>query len=83
MITYQNFLVSKDGTPLTGLIQDHVVAGTTLTMRDRFFERYIIFLYLKNSFLFILFLDQIINNLFITLLAQILVEKFVYYHHVF
>ncbi len=74
MITYQNFLVSKDGTPLTGLIQDHVVAGTTLTMRDRFFERYIIFLYLKNSFLFILFLDQIINNLFITLLAQILVE---------
>ncbi|CAF2153027.1 unnamed protein product, partial [Rotaria magnacalcarata] len=26
MITYQHFLVSKDGTPLTGLIQDHVVA---------------------------------------------------------
>jgi DNA-directed RNA polymerase I subunit RPA1 len=42
VITYQNFLVSKDGTPLTGLIQDHVVAGTTLTMRDRFFEKYII-----------------------------------------
>ncbi len=40
MITYQHFLVSKDGTPLTGLIQDHVVAGTALTMRDRFFEKY-------------------------------------------
>ncbi|CAF2125894.1 unnamed protein product [Rotaria magnacalcarata] len=39
MITYQHFLVSKDGTPLTGLIQDHVVAGTALTMRDRFFEK--------------------------------------------
>ena len=39
MITYQHFLVSKDGTPLTGLIQDHVVAGTSLTMRDRFFEK--------------------------------------------
>ncbi|CAF1548477.1 unnamed protein product [Rotaria sordida] len=39
MITYQDFLVSKDGTPLTGFIQDHVVAGTTLTMRDGFFEK--------------------------------------------
>ncbi|CAF1124966.1 unnamed protein product [Adineta ricciae] len=39
MITYQHYLVSKDGTPLTGLIQDHVVAGTALTMRDRFFEK--------------------------------------------
>ncbi|CAF3248989.1 unnamed protein product, partial [Rotaria sp. Silwood2] len=38
-ITYQHFLVSKDGTPLTGLIQDHIVAGTALTMRDRFFEK--------------------------------------------
>ena len=39
VITYQNFLVSKDGTPLTGLIQDHVVAGTAISMRDRFFEK--------------------------------------------
>ncbi|CAF4134244.1 unnamed protein product [Rotaria sordida] len=39
MITYQDFLVSKDGTPLTGFIQDHVVAGRTLTMRDGFFEK--------------------------------------------
>ncbi|CAF5082579.1 unnamed protein product, partial [Rotaria sp. Silwood1] len=36
---YKHFHVSKDGTPLTGLIQDHVVAGTALTMRDRFFEK--------------------------------------------
>ncbi|CAF3697911.1 unnamed protein product [Rotaria sordida] len=28
-----------NGTPLTGLIQDHVVAGRILTMRDRFFEK--------------------------------------------
>ncbi|CAF4359448.1 unnamed protein product, partial [Rotaria sordida] len=38
-ITYQDFLVSKDGTPLTGFIQDHVVTGTALTMRDGFFEK--------------------------------------------
>jgi DNA-directed RNA polymerase beta' subunit len=55
VITYQNFLVSKDGTPLTGLIQDHVVAGTTLTMRDRFFERYIIFLYRKIHFFYLFY----------------------------
>ncbi|CAF4245951.1 unnamed protein product, partial [Rotaria sordida] len=40
VITYQDFLVSKDGTPLTGLIQDHVLAGRTLTMHDRFFENH-------------------------------------------
>ncbi|CAF1460718.1 unnamed protein product [Rotaria sordida] len=28
-----------NGTLLTGLIQDHVLAGRTLTMRDRFFEK--------------------------------------------
>ncbi|CAF1667928.1 unnamed protein product [Rotaria sordida] len=28
-----------NGTPLTGFIQDHVVAGRTLTMRDGFFEK--------------------------------------------
>jgi len=52
VITYQNFLVSKDGTPLTGLIQDHVVAGTTLTMRDRFFEKYIVLFFLKFIFIY-------------------------------
>jgi len=34
-----HFLVPKDGTPLSGLIQDHVVAGVRLTMRGRFFSR--------------------------------------------
>lgn len=34
-----NFLVPKDGTPLGGLIQDHVVAGVKMTMRGRFFNR--------------------------------------------
>lgn len=33
------YLVPKDGTPLSGLIQDHIVAGTVLTMRGRFFGR--------------------------------------------
>ncbi|CAF4356832.1 unnamed protein product, partial [Rotaria sordida] len=27
------------GIPLTGLIQDHVLAGRTLAMRDRVFEK--------------------------------------------
>ncbi|CAF0946490.1 unnamed protein product [Didymodactylos carnosus] len=39
MIAYNHYLVPKDGTPLTGLIQDHVVSGTSLTFRDRFFEK--------------------------------------------
>lgn len=34
-----NFLVPKDGTPLLGLIQDHVVSGVKLTIRGRFFNR--------------------------------------------
>jgi DNA-directed RNA polymerase I subunit RPA1 len=34
-----HFLVPKDGTPLSGLIQDHVVAGVRLTMRGRFFNK--------------------------------------------
>ncbi|KFM65263.1 DNA-directed RNA polymerase I subunit RPA1, partial [Stegodyphus mimosarum] len=33
------YLVPKDGTPLSGLIQDHIIAGTLLTMRGRFFDR--------------------------------------------
>lgn len=31
------FFVPTDGKPLRGLIQDHIVAGTLLTLRDRFF----------------------------------------------
>ena len=35
----KNFLVPKDGTPLQGLIQDHVIAAVKMTMRGRFFTR--------------------------------------------
>lgn len=34
-----NFLVPKDGTPILGLIQDHVVSGVLMTIRGRFFTR--------------------------------------------
>lgn len=33
------YLVPKDGTPLSGLIQDHIIAGVLLTMRGRFFTK--------------------------------------------
>nr|XP_034196000.1 DNA-directed RNA polymerase I subunit RPA1 [Osmia lignaria] len=33
------YLVPKDGTPLSGLIQDHMVSGVRLTVRGRFFSR--------------------------------------------
>ncbi|OQV18278.1 DNA-directed RNA polymerase I subunit RPA1 [Hypsibius exemplaris] len=36
--SYQ-YLVAKDGTPLSGLIQDHIVAGVHLTIRGKFFEK--------------------------------------------
>ena len=35
----KQFLVPKDGTPLQGLIQDHVISGVKMTMRGRFFTR--------------------------------------------
>ena len=34
------YLVPKDGTPLSGLIQDHMVAGVMMTVRGRFFNRW-------------------------------------------
>ncbi|XP_033636533.1 DNA-directed RNA polymerase I subunit RPA1-like [Asterias rubens] len=37
--TSQQYLVPKDGTPLGGLIQDHMVAGVKMTVRGRFFTR--------------------------------------------
>ncbi|XP_023211114.1 DNA-directed RNA polymerase I subunit RPA1-like [Centruroides sculpturatus] len=37
-VNYQ-YLVPKDGTPLSGLIQDHVVSGSLLSMRGTFFTR--------------------------------------------
>lgn len=33
------FLVPKDGTPLSGLIQDHMIAGVRLSLRGRFFNK--------------------------------------------
>ncbi|XP_032689427.1 DNA-directed RNA polymerase I subunit RPA1 isoform X2 [Odontomachus brunneus] len=33
------YLVPKDGTPLSGLIQDHVVSGVRLTTKGRFFSK--------------------------------------------
>lgn len=35
----KQYLVPKDGTPLAGLIQDHMVSGVALTIRGRFFTR--------------------------------------------
>uniref|UniRef100_A0AAR2IV68 DNA-directed RNA polymerase subunit n=1 Tax=Pygocentrus nattereri TaxID=42514 RepID=A0AAR2IV68_PYGNA len=37
--TDQQYLVPKDGTPLAGLIQDHIVSGTRMTLRGCFFTR--------------------------------------------
>ncbi|KAG7461546.1 hypothetical protein MATL_G00192190 [Megalops atlanticus] len=37
--TDQQYLVPKDGKPLAGLIQDHMVAGTSMTVRGCFFTR--------------------------------------------
>ncbi|KAI4894429.1 hypothetical protein NFI96_010484 [Prochilodus magdalenae] len=37
--TDQQYLVPKDGKPLAGLIQDHMVSGTSMTIRDCFFTR--------------------------------------------
>lgn len=33
------YLVPKDGTPLSGLIQDHMIAGVRLSVRGRFFNQ--------------------------------------------
>lgn len=32
------YLAPKDGSPLGGLIQDHVIAAVKLTIRDRFLD---------------------------------------------
>lgn len=34
-----HYLVPKDGTPLGGLIQDHMISGVKMSMRGRFFNR--------------------------------------------
>lgn len=38
----QQYLVPKDGTPLSGLIQDHMIAGVRLSLRGRFFGRFVL-----------------------------------------
>ena len=38
--THHQYLVPKDGTPLSGLIQDHVVSGLLMTVRGCMFNRY-------------------------------------------
>ena len=35
----KQYLVPKDGTPLQGLIQDHIISGVKMTVRGRFFDR--------------------------------------------
>ncbi|KAI1883829.1 hypothetical protein AGOR_G00236030 [Albula goreensis] len=37
--TDQQYLVPKDGKPLAGLIQDHMVSGTSMTLKGCFFTR--------------------------------------------
>ncbi|XP_054162331.1 DNA-directed RNA polymerase I subunit RPA1-like [Oppia nitens] len=37
-VNYQ-YLVPKDGSPLSGLIQDHIIAGVKLTIRGKFFTK--------------------------------------------
>lgn len=37
--TDYQYLVPKDGTPLSGLIQDYMVSGVWLTMRGQFFTK--------------------------------------------
>jgi len=38
-LSAHQYLGPKDGTPLQGLIQDHVIAGVKMTLRGRFFSR--------------------------------------------
>lgn len=37
------YLVPKDGSPLSGLIQDHIISGVLLTLKDKFFSKYVLF----------------------------------------
>lgn len=36
---FNHYLVPKDGTPLGGLIQDHIISAVRLTVKNQFFER--------------------------------------------
>jgi DNA-directed RNA polymerase I subunit RPA1 len=50
LLSPQHYLVPKDGTPLGGLIHDHVVSGVALTMRGRFFNKSDYQMLVYNSF---------------------------------
>lgn len=39
MSVRKQFLVPKDGTPLSGLIQDHVISGVKMSLRGNFFTK--------------------------------------------
>ncbi|XP_032517861.2 DNA-directed RNA polymerase I subunit RPA1 [Danaus plexippus] len=39
MSVRKQYLVPKDGTPLSGLIQDHVIAGVRMSLRGTFFKK--------------------------------------------
>ncbi|KAL4705922.1 hypothetical protein ACJJTC_017504 [Scirpophaga incertulas] len=39
MSVRQQYLVPKDGTPLSGLIQDHVISGVKMSLRGTFFTK--------------------------------------------
>jgi len=50
MLSPEHYLVPKDGTPLGGLIHDHVVSGVALSIRDRFFNKFDYQTLVYNSF---------------------------------
>ena len=37
--THNQYLVPKDGTPLSGLIQDHIISGVLMTSMDQTFDK--------------------------------------------
>ena len=44
------YLVPKDGTPLGGLIQDHMISGVRLSIRGKFFDRYASYKSIQNIY---------------------------------
>lgn len=39
VMTDHQYLVPKDGSPISGLIQDHMIGGVLLTIRGQFFRK--------------------------------------------
>ena len=40
----------KDGSPLSGLIQDHIISGVRLSIRGKFFDRYVSYESIQNIY---------------------------------